>query len=100
MLGDIAELVGTSLASNESVPVAFAILVSYPGDPWAAVRAAASLGGDSDTIAAMVGAMAGVRSGLDGFPVAARTTVAEVNRLDLDAVASALLRLRPPAGAR
>lgn len=54
----ISELVGTSMATQESVPAAFAILSLTP-DPWLALRAAASLGGDSDTIAAIVGAIAG-----------------------------------------
>ncbi|WP_454300002.1 ADP-ribosylglycohydrolase family protein [Salana multivorans] len=54
----VSELIGTSMATQESVPAAFAILSLTP-DPWLAVRAAASLGGDSDTIAAIVGAVAG-----------------------------------------
>jgi ADP-ribosylglycohydrolase len=58
------------------------------------VLAAASLGGDSDTVAAMVGAMAGARHGLAGFPKVARDTVTEVNSLDLPPVAAALLALR------
>ena len=37
-------------------------------DPWLVVRAAASLGGDSDTIAAMAGAIAGAVAGADAFP--------------------------------
>src|SRR4029077_15817662 len=57
--GLIYTLVGTSLATQESVPAAFAVLAVVPADPWRACRMAASLGGDSDTIAAMTGAIAG-----------------------------------------
>jgi ADP-ribosylglycohydrolase len=57
--GLIYTLVGTSLATQESVPAAFAVLAAVPDDPWAACRLAASLGGDCDTIAAMAGAIAG-----------------------------------------
>ena len=90
----IYELVGTSLASQESVPAAFGILRLFPGDPWEACLAAASLGGDSDTVAAMVGAMAGAVSGVDGIPATARQIVARVNDLDLETVADGLLALR------
>ena len=49
----IYTLVGTSLATQESVPAAFAVLAAVPDDPWQACLLAASLGGDCDTIAAM-----------------------------------------------
>jgi ADP-ribosylglycohydrolase len=64
----IYTLVGTSLATQESVPAAFAVLAAVPGDPWRACLLAASLGGDCDTIAAMAGAIAGACHGPDGFP--------------------------------
>lgn len=93
-LTEICELIGTSLASQESIPAAFGVWATYPDDSWAAVLAAASLGGDSDTVAAMVGALSGAHHGLAGFPAAARATVTEVNSLDLGRVAAALLGLR------
>jgi ADP-ribosylglycohydrolase len=64
----IYTLVGTSLATQESVPAAFAVLAAVPGNPWRACLLAASLGGDCDTIAAMAGAIAGACHGMDGFP--------------------------------
>jgi ADP-ribosylglycohydrolase len=88
----IYELVGTSLASQESVPAAFGILSVFPDDPWLACLAAASLGGDSDTVAAIAGAVGGAIHG--SFPAEARKTVARVNRLDLEPVADRLLELR------
>jgi ADP-ribosylglycohydrolase len=88
------DLVGTSLASQESVPAAFAVLAACPDDPWLAVRLAASLGGDTDTIAAIAGAIAGACHGIDAFPADARTTVANVNNLDLDTLADQLLKVR------
>jgi ADP-ribosylglycohydrolase len=93
-LDDIYELVGTSLATQESVPAAFGILALYAGDPWGAVCAAASLGGDSDTIAAMVGAIAGAMHGIDAFPARARAKIERVNHLGLGAVSDQLLALR------
>lgn len=93
-LRDIAELVGTSLATQESVPAAFGVLALYGDEPWTACCAAASLGGDTDTVAAMVGAMAGAVSGMAGLPAAAMATVRSVNGLDLAALAAQLLALR------
>ncbi|TXN32631.1 ADP-ribosylglycohydrolase family protein [Lacisediminihabitans profunda] len=93
-LTDIYELVGTSLATQESVPAAFGVLATLPDDPWQACLAAASLGGDSDTVAAMVGAVAGATHGTAGFPAEARETVDRVNGLRLAQVVDALLELR------
>jgi ADP-ribosylglycohydrolase len=91
----IVGLVGTSLATQESVPAAFAVLAAFPDDPWTAVRTAASLGGDTDTIAAMVGAVAGARFGKAVWPAAA---VAVIGRQDgdlgLDVLAAGLLAVR------
>jgi len=90
-------LVGTSLATQESVPAAFALLSALQDDPWQATLLAASVGGDCDTIAAMTGAIAGACHGVDAFPADARATVARVNDLDLDTVADRLLKLREQA---
>jgi ADP-ribosylglycohydrolase len=67
----IATLVGTGLATQESVPAAFAVLAVAGDDPWSACRLAASLGGDTDTIAAMAGAVAGACHGAAGLPAEA-----------------------------
>ena len=95
-LDDIAELVGTSLASQESIPAAFALLALYSDDPWRGCLAAASLGGDTDTIAAMVGAMGGACQGTSVFPTAAVATVLGANSLgsEFDLVVRDLLALR------
>lgn len=87
-------LVGTSLATWESVPAAFAVASAFSDEPWLACRVAASLGGDSDTIAAMTGAIVGALRGVDVFPSLARDTVSRVNDLDLDEMAHQLLSLR------
>jgi ADP-ribosylglycohydrolase len=91
----IYTLVGTSLATTESVPAAFAVLSAVPDDPWRACLLAASLGGDGDTIAAMTGAIAGACHGLGAFPAQATETVDETG-LGLASLADALLELRNP----
>jgi len=90
----IYEIVGTSLATQESIPAAFGLLATFPDDPWRAACAAATLGGDSDTIAALAGAIGGALRGTTAFPRQAREMVVAVNVLDLEAVADSLLVFR------
>jgi ADP-ribosylglycohydrolase len=89
----IYSLVGTSLATQESVPAAFAVLSAVPDDPWRACLLAASLGGDCDTIAAMAGAIGGAVHGLGAFPAHA-VEVIDAQGLALADLADSLLALR------
>jgi ADP-ribosylglycohydrolase len=91
----IYTLVGTSLATQESVPAAFAVLSAVPDDPWRACLLAASLGGDCDTIAAMAGAITGACHGLAAFPPDAVDTI-DANGLRLYDLAESLLNIRHP----
>jgi len=93
----IYTLVGTSLATQESVPAAFAVLAAVPADPWRACRMAASLGGDSDTIAAMTGAIAGACHGARSFPPEAIAAI-DAQGLGLAVLAGELLALRDTCG--
>ncbi len=93
-LTDVVELIGTSLATQESVPAVFGILAAIPDHPWGACCAAASLGGDTDTVAAMVGAISGAIHGSGAFPTGAVRTIEAVNRLGIPMVAERLIALR------
>ena len=91
----IRNVVGTSVATQESVPAAFAVLqATQEAGAWEACLLAASLGGDSDTIAAMAGAIAGACQGIDAFPADALDLIRTVNKLELEPIAEQLLRLR------
>jgi ADP-ribosylglycohydrolase len=89
----IYRLVGTSLATQESVPAAFAVLAAVPADPWQACLLAASLGGDCDTIGAMAGAITGACHGVRAFPPEAIAAI-DAQHLDLAALADDLYALR------
>ena len=95
--GLIHTLVGTSLATQESVPAAFAALAAVPADPWRACRMAASLGGDTDTIAAMTGTIAGACHGAGSFPPEAIAAI-DAQGFRLAALAGELLALRDGYG--
>jgi ADP-ribosylglycohydrolase len=90
----ILAVVGTGLATQESVPATFAVLAAHPADPWDACTTAASLGGDTDTIAAMAGAIGGAVHGVGGFPAGAVATVRQVNDLPIERLAAGLVALR------
>lgn len=88
------EVVGTSVAANESVIAAFALVEVLGNDVRAALTTAASLGGDTDTIAAICGAVLGAHHGMSGLPADLLDQVRQVNRLDLDPTVDGLLALR------
>ena len=66
--GVVAREVGTGVAASESVPAAVAAFAARPDSFAETVRFAVSLGGDTDTIASMAGAVAGAYHGATGVP--------------------------------
>jgi ADP-ribosylglycohydrolase len=90
----LADVVGTSLGAQESVVTALVLAEARGADPLAALVMAAGLGGDTDTMAAICGAVLGARHGVAGLPADLLDTVIRVNRLDLGPIADELLALR------
>jgi len=88
------DLVGATVATTETVPIAFALFVLSDGDPMKTAILAANLGGDCDTIGAIACSVAGAYSGISAFPKEAIHLVEEVNELDLKSVTMALLKSR------
>lgn len=66
---EIRSRIGTSIAGDEAVPAAIAAFVAHSYSFADAIRFAISLGGDTDTIASMTGALAGAHLGLAAIPV-------------------------------
>ncbi|MEZ5934953.1 MAG: ADP-ribosylglycohydrolase family protein [Alphaproteobacteria bacterium] len=81
----VIDLIGTSVASQESVPAAFAVLEIADGDPWEAAVISANLGGDTDTIGAIAAGMAGAAAGFSALPA---DKVAALRGVDLDSIRS------------
>jgi len=93
----IYDVIGTSVASQESVVAAFALaynIEQHGGTIEAALGTAASLGGDTDTIGAMLGAILGACAGYDALPQEPIAMVRRVNALDIDTLITKLLGLR------
>lgn len=66
--GKTARELGSSVAAVDSVPAALMAFLLHGGDYMATVRYAIEVGGDTDTIAAMAGAMAGAMGGIKAIP--------------------------------
>ncbi|TFB96996.1 ADP-ribosylglycohydrolase family protein [Cryobacterium sp. HLT2-28] len=89
----VCALIGTSVAAQESVVAALA-LAAVSRDPWRTLCLVAGLGGDTDTIAAICGAVLGSVHGLRAWPTAELDALRLVNDLDLAPLVDGLLELR------
>lgn len=92
----LAGQIGTSVASAQAIPMAFALLARDPS-PCALLQAA-NLGGDTDTIGAIAGAILGASLGVEVFDAYGLAQVEQVSQLDLPSVATDLLALRDREG--
>ena len=92
----LAGQIGTAVASAQAIPMAFALLARDPS-PRALLQAA-NLGGDTDTIGAIAGAILGASLGVEVFDAYGLAQVEQVSQLDLPSVAIDLLALRDREG--
>lgn len=92
----LAGQIGTAVASAQAIPMAFALLARDPS-PRALLQAA-NLGGDTDTIGAIAGAILGASLGVEVFDAYGLAQVEQVSQLDLPSVATDLLALRDRKG--
>jgi ADP-ribosylglycohydrolase len=91
----IERLVGNSVLAAESVPAAVGVVVYAKGDPLRTIALAASMGNDTDSIAAMAGAIVGACTGTAALPQAllAEFRAANQAEFDLDAMATGLCNI-------
>ena len=94
-LEHLIEQVGTSVASAHAIPMAFALLARDPSPR--ALLDAANIGGDTDTIGAIAGAILGAALGEQVLPADSLSMIEEVSHLNLPSVALELLELRDQA---
>lgn len=92
-LRQIEATVGNSVMAVESVPAAVGIFVAAGGDALECAVGGANIGNDTDTIAAMAGALAGALQGYDALPADKMATIHEVNAEDIPALASGLAQI-------
>lgn len=99
--GRAARSLGNGIAALESVPAAILAFLRNPDDPASVIEFAIRLGGDTDTVAAMAGAMAGARCGESALPAEWMQRV-EHDRVErvADALARTAARLAPDTTSR
>lgn len=68
LLDDLYDVYGTGLPSADVCGAAFGVFFSAKDDVWKAIRMGASVGGDTDTIAALAGALSCAYAGVHNIP--------------------------------
>lgn len=91
-LRDIYDFIGMGMAAYETVPAAFAVIHMAQGDPMRAIMLSANLGGDTDTTAAICGAVCGALRGSSALDADMLRTLESVNGHDYLALAQAFYR--------
>ena len=78
---------GNGLESIDAFTVTMAVFLAKGKDVFGALKLCASLGGDTDTVGALVGALCAAYAGGHNIPADIIETVVQNNNLDLDEVA-------------
>ena len=68
LLSETANKVGTNFIVQESIPAVFSLLAGVKGDTMSGIFAAVNVGGDTDTIASMLGGILGGLNGIQSIP--------------------------------
>lgn len=85
---------GTGLESVDVCTAVLGIFMFAGKDVWLSVRMGASIGGDTDTIAALSGALCAAYSGSHNIPKDLLSDVIRVNRLDTENIADRIISLQ------
>lgn len=86
--------VGTNIQVSESIPAVFAIISGVNGDLMQGIYAAVNVGGDTDTIAAMLGGILGGLHGVAAIPEQLITTMLAANpNLEIEKTVTAFTEL-------
>ena len=99
-LQKIYDYVGTGLDPAESVAAAFGVVAAARGDATTAINAGVNIGGDTDTVASIAGAICGALHGIESLDQNLVREVERVNGFNLEAVARDLTGLTHSASLR
>lgn len=94
LLDFLFSVLGTGLESADVFSAVFALFLAHPGDTFKVLCLAASVGGDTDTIAALVGALSRAYAPDSSIPPSILSTVYRVNDLSLDSISKRLEGLK------
>ncbi len=82
------DVIGCGMAANEVVPTSIGIFLFSPQSPWECVKMGASIGGDTDTIAALSGMLSTLYNRGHDIPEDIVEYVLKVNLLVVDKYAA------------
>ncbi|MBU0711581.1 ADP-ribosylglycohydrolase family protein [bacterium] len=83
--------IGCGMDANEVVPVVLALFYVTKGDPMQLIRAGANIGGDTDTIAALGGALGGAFHGIDHIDADLLKEAERINNLNVKELAKKIV---------
>lgn len=92
-VSELADIIGTGIDASEAVPAVFGILACCGNDPETAILAAVNIGNDTDTVATMVGSIAGALHGIEALPGNYLPVLNKANKFELDDLATRILQL-------
>ena len=90
LLQEMSDVVGTGLNANEAIPAAFGFFVASQGRLLDGVYMGVNCGNDTDTVAAMTGALCGAYSGAAGVPESHIELLSKVNEMDIKGISEAV----------
>jgi len=90
---EIYDIIGTGITSAEAIPAAFGVFVVAKGDPMKSIVLATNIGGDTDTIAAISGAISGAYKGITYIDRKKLNFVEQVNKLNIEKIARDLFKI-------
>ncbi len=94
ILQELYDVIGTGVATTESIPVALSLVVLANGNPIECAKLSANIGGDTDTIGAMACGICGALNGIKAFPQEYVDLVSEVNNINIESIACELMNIR------
>jgi ADP-ribosylglycohydrolase len=90
---NVRRLIGSHLHATEAISTAAAIFYASKGNTEEAILAGCNNGTDPDTIASISGALTGALNGIDSVPAEWVKTVATVNNLEFEDLASQMAEI-------
>jgi ADP-ribosylglycohydrolase len=90
----IYDVYGTGLESADVCAAVLGIYMRAQKDVWKAVKMGASIGGDTDTIASLAGALCASHSGCHNIPQDIINKITKANKLDFDSLAVRVFSLQ------
>ncbi len=85
-------VLGTGLESADVFAATLGLFIFSRGNAWTSIRMATSLGGDTDTVAALAGALCAAFSGGHSIPDGVTAPVNKVNSLDFGVLADRIVQ--------